>query len=109
METSSPAASSKADVPTFSGEVGFTPGPWKASQHPYGAKPWVVNGPDRHPIAGSIGRNENAFLIEASPNLYAALAEIAGATVTTDSGANAHTIWRLRNIARDALSQVRGE
>jgi len=106
METESPGASLEQGCRPELPAVGFTPGPWKATQHPYGAKPWVVNGPDRHPIAGSIGRGENALLIAAAPALYAALVEIASAVVTTDSGANAQTIWRLRSAARAAIKQA---
>lgn len=115
METSSPAASSKADVPTFSGAVGFTPGPWRVgcsnTGHPdrigVHAREWIVA--DVWQDVEELGdyAKPNAHLIAAAPALYEALAEAVADYERHHASVDDAPVWVIG--ARAALKQARGE
>lgn len=126
METSSPAASSKADVPTFSGGVGFTQGQWSYNRDPLG----FVNGPDGRLLAIAYGRglsdreevasmHANGYLIAAAPALYEALQHslqfVIAWRLEYRDRADEHSRAQLKRVAvaagkiEAALKKARGE
>lgn len=117
METSSPAASSKADVPTGIRRVGITRGPWKWSRQYQtydGRSTYSLLGANGYGILScdgegnsphGLGDHGNANLIAAAPALYEALQEAVGFVEDHPDGSAYDMVQKM--LA--ALKQARGE
>jgi len=62
-----------------------TPGPWTAKQHPYGAKPWLIEAEGAHYVAASITQDADAALIAAAPDMISALHRCIAALAANDA------------------------